>query len=91
MPLFGETTAYRLPALLPSSSDPLPLEFSDWGNEDPEVFVSYFEEHQASLSDYDRVKLLAEAADRSIRGDSHPNFRRSGPARALIALSLIHI
>jgi hypothetical protein len=88
MPLLGKTTPYRLPELLPPASDPKPSAFSDWGNEDPEVFVRYFEKYQASLSDYDRVRLLSEAAERSIRPDAHPSFSRSGPARALIAFAL---
>ena len=59
----GETKPYRLPELLPPASDPKPLEFSEWRAEDFEVFVAYFEEHQASLADCVCVRLLKRAAE----------------------------
>ena len=88
LPVIGETKPYRLPELLPPASDPKPMEFVNWHSRDPEVFVAYFEEYQASLLDYDRVRLLARAAKLYGGANAHRRFKQSGPARALIDLAL---
>ncbi|MFT5401644.1 MAG: hypothetical protein ACI9DF_000468 [Verrucomicrobiales bacterium] len=84
----AQTQPYRLPELLLTAEDPEELRLSWWRTSDnPERFVSYFEDYQSKLSDAARVRILHHAAGLYQRG-AHQKFLRSGPARRLIDLGL---